>query len=155
MRKKNILMMVLTLTVGIMGSFPVNVKAKNTCSETEIAKWVEESNARSNTHAVYEGTETGMKSVRASGNRLVASDVWLEYSGSGDMGFASGYTDVRTSTGANAYHYTRTEMRRTSKTQAVAKKTKYGYGLVSAETADVKGAIHWNDAYGKVFWGDN
>ena len=150
-RKINKLVMALTLAVCTAGSFSVNVKAAETISEKEIAKWIEESNARSDSVAIYEGTRTG----RASGNKLVASDVWLEYSGAGDACFASGYTDVETASGADAYHYTRTEYRRTSKTNPVAKKTEYGYGLVSAEKDDVLGALHWTDSYGKVFWGDN
>ena len=74
-RKINKLVMALTLAVCTAGSFSVNVKAAETISEKEIAKWIEESNARSDSVAIYEGTRTG----RASGNKLVASDVWLEY----------------------------------------------------------------------------
>lgn len=150
-KKINKVMMALTLAVCTMGNFSVNVKAADIISEEKIAKWVEESNARSESVAVYEGTWTG----RASGNRLVASDVWIEYSGAGDASFASGYTDVKTSSGADASHYTRVEMRRTSRTEPVAEKTNYGRGFVSAETDDVLGALHWTNVYGKVFWGDN
>lgn len=147
-KKIHKLIIALTLAVCTAGGFSVNANAAGEISEKEIAKWVQESNARSDSVATYEGTR------RASGNKLVASDVRLIYSGAGDAAYASGYTDVKTASGADAYHYTRTEYRRTSRTDPVAKETKYGTGLVTAETDDVLGAMHWNDGYGKVFWGD-
>ena len=79
MRKKNVIMMALTLTACVAGSFPVNVKAADLNSEQEIVEWLEDCNDRSDSNAEYEGINIG----RASGNKLVASDVWIEYSGAG------------------------------------------------------------------------
>lgn len=150
MRKKNVIMMALTLTACVAGSFPVNVKAADLNSEQEIVEWLEDCNDRSDSNAEYEGINIG----RASGNKLVASDVWIEYSGAGTYFFASGYTDVKTSSGADAYHYTRTEYRRKSKTNPLAQQTEWGYGFVAAETADVYTPASMDDVYGIVFWGD-
>lgn len=126
----------------------IGVNASQVPTADEIAEWEMESRARSNPIAEYEGMQT-----RASDRTLVASDVWLEYSGYGTYSFAKGYTDVKTSSGADAYHYTRAEMRRESLNYAIAQKTEYGYGYVEARTADVNEGIHMTDAYGRVFWG--
>lgn len=114
--------------------------------ETEIENWEYEATLRSNPIAQLEG-----RASRAL--RLVASDVGCEYSGMGDYGFAWGYTDVKDGNN-DAYHYTRVELTSKKYGGVMAEAKEYGFGLVRAETEDVAGAIHYDDAKAYVYWGE-
>lgn len=144
MKREKIICTVLALSM--LSSF--SAFAASGLTPSQIAKWEADCRKRSNPTAEYEGNGN-----KASNLVLVASDVWMEYSGAGSAGFGAGYTDVETKDGKPASHYTRVEVRRGNK--ILAKRTEKGVGYVYAETDDVDGAVNMEDVYAKAFWGEN